>query len=53
MEELGRSEQLYQLLKEVGFPILLCFLKHDSAILAISLSHGFGANRAEDPSPAT
>ena len=25
--------------KEVGLPIPVCFLKHDSAILAISLSH--------------
>ena len=39
--------------KEVGLPILVCFLKHDSAILAISLSHEFGTNRAEGPSPAT
>jgi hypothetical protein len=39
--------------KEVGLPILVCFLKHDSAILAISLSDEFGAHRAEGPSPAT
>ena len=39
--------------KEVGLPILVCFLKHDSAILAISLSHEFGAHRAEGPSLAT
>jgi hypothetical protein len=39
--------------KEVGLPILVCFLKHDSAILAISLSHEFGTHRAEGPSPAT
>jgi hypothetical protein len=39
--------------KEVGLPIFVCFLKHDSAILAISLSHEFGADRAEGPSPAT
>jgi hypothetical protein len=39
--------------KEVGLPILMCFLKHDSAILAISLSHEFGTLRAEGPSPAT
>jgi hypothetical protein len=31
--------------KEVGLPILVCFLKHDSAILA----HEFGTHRAEAP----
>jgi hypothetical protein len=39
--------------KEVGLPILVCLLKHDSAILAISLSHEFGAHMAEGTSPAT
>jgi hypothetical protein len=39
--------------KEVGLTILVCFLKHDSAILAISFSHEFGTHRAEGPSTAT
>jgi hypothetical protein len=39
-------------IKRSRFAFPVCFLKHDSAILAISLSHEFGAHRAEGPSPA-
>jgi hypothetical protein len=38
--------------KEVGLPIFVCFLKHDSAILTILLSHEFGTHRDEGPSPS-